>query len=87
MDIKKFIKKPEVKSLKGNAFKFLLELYSMTDNGGVVEDFTITSFVEKAKQDDLGFCTGRNTLARFIDEFVEKNILDHDRYKKQIKFK
>lgn len=87
MDIKKFLKKTEVKSLKGNAFKFLLELYSMTDNKGVIENFTIMGFVEKAKQEDSGFCTGRNTLARFIDDFEKREILSHDRYKKTINFK
>jgi hypothetical protein len=85
MDIKNFIKESKVKTLPGNAFKFLLELYSMTDKEGKIENFTILGFIELSKKEER-FCTGRNTLARFIDEFENRKILIHDRYKKTITF-
>lgn len=86
MNIKTFIKHPKVATLPGNAFKFLLELYSLTNKEGIIEDFTILGYVESAKKED-GQITGRNTIARFIDDFEKRGILSHDRYKKNIEFK
>ena len=85
-NIKKFIQHTQVSTLSGNAFKFLLELYSKTDKDGVIKNFTIIGYVADASKDQ-GQTTGRNTLARFINDFEERGILTHDRYSKTITFK
>lgn len=85
MNIKKFIKNEQVSSLPGNAFKFLLELYAMSNKDGVIEDFTILGYIERASKKN-GQITGRNTIARFIDDFESRKILAHDRYAKTITF-
>lgn len=86
MNIKQFIQHKQVSTLPGNAFKFLLELYSMTTKDGIIENFTILGYIESADKDH-GQITGRNTIARFIDEFEKREILSHDRYSKKITFK
>ena len=86
MDIKEFIKKPEVKNLSGNQFKFLLELCSMSDENGVVNNFTISGFAEQAKKEGNGHSTSRNSLAKYLKEFESLGILTHNRYKKEILF-
>jgi hypothetical protein len=86
MNIKTFIKHSKVATLPGNAFKFLLELYALTNKDGIIENFTILGYVENAKK-EKGQITGRNTIARFIDDFETKGILTHDRYSKKITFK
>lgn len=86
LDIKKLIQDPRVKKLKGNAFKFLFELYSLSDTEGLIENFTIYEFADKAKIEDNGNSTSRNSLAKYLQEFIELDLLSHDRYKKEIVF-
>lgn len=86
LDIKKLIQDPRVKNLKGNAFKFLLELYAISDKEGKIENFTIYEFAEKAKDENNGNSTSRNSLAKYLQEFIELKLLTHERYKKEVKF-
>lgn len=86
MNIKAFIQDPRVKNLPGNQFKFLLDLYALSNKDGVVENFTILDFAQRAKKEKNGNSTSRNSLAKYLQEFQDLKLLNHDRYKKTIKF-
>ena len=87
MDIKKFIQDPRVSNLSGNEFKFLLELFSMSNENGVINNFTIMEFAKKAKEENNGHCTSRNSLAKYMIKFQNIGVLTYNRYSKIVEFK
>jgi DNA-binding MarR family transcriptional regulator len=75
MNIFKFVKKSVIQSLNPLELRLLLDLYDIAE-GNIIQNFRITEYVQKNKDEDNGGITSRTTVTNLLKSLEDKNLIE-----------